>query len=278
MTEDQIVFRGVASAALAPAQADASSLVDIHQLEREVRDMYRRVAREPDAPRHFEVGRELALELGYPSALLDAIPEEAVESFAGVGYHLDLAEITPGERVLDLGSGSGTDAFCAALQAGDAGRVVGVDFTDEQVLKATRLRDEARIEQVEFVEARIDALPFADTSFEVILSNGVINLSPVKDQVFREAARVLVPGGRLAISDIVSGQPLREATRRNVQLWAACIAGAIPQPDYLAALQAAGFGLALTRRNDYRFVSERTLAACERYAVESISLAAFRLG
>ena len=101
-----------------------------------------------------------------------------------------------------------------------------------------------------------------------------MNLSPVKDRVFREAARVLVPGGRLAISDIVSGRPLRDATRRNVQLWAACIAGAIPQRDYLAALESAGFALGWTRHNDYRFVSERALAACNRYAVESVSLAA----
>ena len=277
MSQDQITRGGGTSTALAPAQADASSLVDVQELEREVEDMYRRVAREPDAPRHFEVGRELALHLGYPPALLDAIPEDAVESFAGVGYHLDLAAITPGQRVLDLGSGSGTDAFCAARQAGTTGHVVGVDFTDEQILKATRLRDEAQVEQVDFVEARIDDLPFGDASFDVVLSNGVINLSPGKDRVFREAARVLVPGGRLAISDIVSGRPLREETRRNVQLWAACIAGAIPQRDYLAALRAAGFGLAWTRRNDYRFVSERALAACRRYAVESISLAAIRI-
>src|SRR5512133_2042704 len=122
-------------------QADASSLVDREVLETQVQDMYRQVAREQDAELHFAVGRPLALRLGYPAELLDRIPAEALASFAGVGYHLDLAGLTPGERVLDLGSGSGTDVFCAAVQVGEAGRVVGVDFTDEQIAKAKRLRD-----------------------------------------------------------------------------------------------------------------------------------------
>src|SRR5437867_9132901 len=122
-------------------QADASSLVDRAVLETKVRDMYRQVAREHEAALHFAVGRQLALRVGYPYALLDAIPAEALASFAGVGYHLDLAVLAPGDRVLDLGSGSGTDAFCAALQVGPSGRVVGIDFTDEQIDKATRLRD-----------------------------------------------------------------------------------------------------------------------------------------
>src|SRR5206468_9529272 len=115
--------------------ADATSLVDAEELEAKVKDMYGQVAREEEAELHFEVGRGLAEHLGYPRELLDAIPPPALASFAGVGYHLDLAALAPGESVLDLGSGSGTDAFCAAVQVGRAGRVVGVDFTDEQVAK-----------------------------------------------------------------------------------------------------------------------------------------------
>ena len=207
---------------------------------------------------------------------MDAIPAEALASFAGVGYHLDLAALAPGDSVLDLGSGSGTDAFCAGLQVGETGRVTGVDFTDEQINKAQRLRDRDGFAHVEFVEASIDALPFPDAAFDVIISNGVVNLSPVKHHVFAEAARLLRPGGRLALADIVSGRALKERTRRNVELWAACIAGAIPRRSYLDTIEAAGFRVTHVRTNDYNFISERALDACSTYGVESISLTAIR--
>ena len=257
-------------------QADASSLVDAAELEAQVKSMYGQVAREEEAELHFEVGRGIAERLGYPPELLDAIPAEALASFAGVGYHLDLAALAPGEAVLDLGSGSGTDVFCAAVQVGPSGRVVGVDFTQEQLGKAAGLRDRDGFEQVELVEARIDALPFDDATFDVVISNGVINLSVVKNRVFGEAARVLRPGGRLALADIVSGKPLKERTRRNVELWAACIAGAIPRSSYVETIAAAGFDVGQVRRNDYSFLSDRALDACSTYEVESISLAAVK--
>jgi arsenite methyltransferase len=258
-------------------QLDASSLVDGERLEAEVTEMYRYVAREDEAELHFEVGRELAEHLGYSAERLDAIPAEALASFAGVGHHLDLAALGPGEEVLDLGSGSGTDLFCAAVLVGNSGRVVGVDITDEQLAKAARLRDRDGFSQVELVEAHIEELPFPDASFDAVLSNGVINLSPVKGRVFEEAARVLRPGGRLAIADIVSGRALKERTRRNVELWAACIAGAIPRSKYLDAIEAQGLQVEEVRRNDYRFISERALDACSTYEVESISLLARKL-
>jgi arsenite methyltransferase len=259
-------------------QLDASSLVDGERLEAEVKDVYRHVAREEEAELHFEVGRPLAERLGYRGELLDAIPAEALASFAGVGHHLDLAALQPGEAVLDLGSGSGTDVFCAALLVGDSGHVVGLDMTDEQLDKAARLRDRQGLSQVEFVEAHIEELPFEDASFDAVLSNGVINLSPRKGRVFAEAARVLRPGGRLAIADIVSGRALKERTRRNVELWAACIAGAIPRDDYLNAIEAQGLQVKVQRKNDYRFISERALEACSTYEVESISLVAVKTG
>ncbi|MFL5865877.1 MAG: methyltransferase domain-containing protein [Thermoleophilaceae bacterium] len=259
-------------------QLDASSLVDGERLETQVKEMYRHVAREEEAELHFEVGRGLAEHLGYPAALLDAVPPEALASFAGVGHHLDLAELEPGDEVLDLGSGSGTDIFCAAALVGEAGRVVGVDMTDEQVEKALRLRDRDGISQVELVEAHIEELPFDDASFDAVISNGVINLAPAKGRVFAEAARVLRPRGRLAIADIVSGRALKERTRRNVELWAACIAGAIPRDSYLEAIESAGFTVRQVRRNDYRFISERALDACSTYEVESISLGAVAAG
>jgi SAM-dependent methyltransferase len=255
---------------------DARSLIDSEHLEAEVKAMYRQVAHDDTADLHFEIGRELAEHLGYAPALLDRIPAEAVASFAGTGHHIDLAGIRPGDWVLDLGSGSGTDAFCAAVLVGPTGRSVGVDFTDAQLAKASRLRNAAGLSQAMFVDARIEDLPFADERFDVVMSNGVINLAPHKGLVFAEAARVLKPGGRLAITDIVSGRELKERTRRNVELWAACIAGAIPRDTYLRAIEAEGFEIQEIRRNDYRFVSERALDACTTYEVESISLLAIK--
>jgi arsenite methyltransferase len=255
-------------------QLDASSLVDGARLEAEVKDMYRHVAREEEAELHFEVGRGLAEHLGYPGELLDAIPAEALASFAGVGHHLDLVALESGEAVLDLGSGSGTDIFCAAVLVGETGRVVGVDITDEQLEKAAQLRDRDGFSQVELVESHIEELPFEDASFDAVISNGVINLSLLKGRVFSEAARVLRPGGRLAVADIVSGRPLKERTRRNVELWAACIAGAIPRSSYIEAIEGQGLGVKEVRKNDYRFISERALDACSTYEVESISLLA----
>jgi ubiquinone/menaquinone biosynthesis C-methylase UbiE len=264
------------SQAEALPQLDSSSLVDGEQLEAKVKDMYRHVAREEEAELHFEVGRGLAEHLGYPSELLDAIPSEALASFAGVGHHLDLAALLPGEKVLDLGSGSGTDVFCAAVLVGKSGQVVGVDITDEQLDKAAQLRDREGFSQAELVEAHIEELPFEDVSFDAVISNGVINLSLFKDRVFAEAARVLRPGGRLAIADIVSGRALKERTRRNVELWAACVAGAIPKSNYLKAVEAQGLQVKEVRKNDYRFISERALDACSTYEVESISLLAVK--
>jgi ubiquinone/menaquinone biosynthesis C-methylase UbiE len=255
-------------------QLDASALVDGERLNAVVKTMYRHVARGEETELHFEVGRDLAERLGYPRELLDAIPAEAIASFAGVGHHLDLAALRAGETVLDLGSGSGTDVFCAAVLVGGSGRVVGVDITDAQLEKAERLRKRDGFSQVEFVEAAIETLPFEDASFDAVLSNGVINLSPAKGRVFAEAARVLRPGGRLVIADIVSGHELKERTRRNVELWAACIAGAIPRASYLAALEANGLRVEQVRANDYRFISARAREACSTYEVESISLRA----
>jgi arsenite methyltransferase len=267
--------KAMPAAALAPAPATAS--VDAAELESRVRAMYRAVAEEPAGRYHFETGRGLAERLGYPAALLDEIPQGATESFAGVGYFLDLAELREGEEVLDLGSGSGMDAFAAAIEVGERGRVVGIDMTPEQLAKAERLRVEAGFEHVSFTAGRIEALPFDDGSFDVVISNGVINLAPDKAAVFREAVRVLRPGGRLAIADIVTQVQLTDAVC-NADLWASCIGGATQVDSYQAAIGAAGLRVERMERNPYEFLSGQARRASLSYGVMSISLLARREG
>jgi arsenite methyltransferase len=251
--------------------------LDTGELEERVKRMYQEVALEPEHEFHFETGRTLAERLGYPSDDLDAIPAEAIDSFAGVGYFLDLAAISAGEAVLDLGSGSGTDSFVAALKAGPDGRVVGVDMTEEQLAKARRLADEAGFAQVEFRAGYIEQPPVEEAGFDCVISNGVINLSPDKPAVFAAVARALRPGGRLALADIVSERQLPEGVTCDASLWAACIGGAMQRDGYRQAIEAAGFAIETWRENDaYRFVSERADNATQKYGVTSISLLARR--
>ncbi|MCU4924612.1 methyltransferase domain-containing protein [Halobacteria archaeon AArc-dxtr1] len=249
--------------------------LDERELERKVKRVYRDVAAAPDEEYHFEMGRPLAERLGYPSADLDQVPQAALDSFAGVGYHFDLADLQPGERVLDLGSGSGTDAFVAALHVGDSGSVTGLDMTDEQLEKARQLRDEAGIDAVSFEKGYVEELPFEDESFDVVISNGVINLSAAKGRVFEEVRRVLVPGGRVAISDIVSDEQLPDRIKENTDLWAACIGGAMQIDDYADVIETPGLAAVEMKENtEYEFISERAQNACVKYGVRSISVRA----
>jgi arsenite methyltransferase len=248
--------------------------VDTKELEEKVQRMYRAVATEPHGDYHFELGRSLAERLGYPAAMLDELPAGAIESFAGVGYFFDLAALQPGESVVDLGSGSGMDVFFACTQVGSQGRVVGVDFTAEQLGKAETLAVVAGFDQVEFRAGRIERLPAEDESADCVISNGVINLSPQKDAVFAEAARVLRPGGRLAIADIVSEQQLKDSIVCDADLWASCIGGAAQEDTYRHAIEAAGLRIEQIRQNPYEFISERARDASAKYGVKSVSLLA----
>jgi arsenite methyltransferase len=252
--------------------------LDTTELEERVKRMYEEVAREPERDFHFETGRALAERLGYPSADLDRIPAPAIDSFAGVGYFLDLAAIEAGEAVLDLGSGSGMDSFLAARAAGEAGRVVGVDMTEAQLAKAEQLARDGDLPNVAFRAGYIERPPVEDGSFDCVISNGVINLSPDKPAVFAAAARALRAGGRLALADIVSERQLPEGVTCDASLWAACIGGAMQRDRYRDAIEAAGFEIEAWRENtEYRFVSERADNATQKYGVTSISLLA-RLG
>jgi arsenite methyltransferase len=251
-----------------------TQILDTGELARHIADMYRDVANEAVRYLHFHTGRDLAERLGYPADLLGWLPDQAVNSFAGVGYHLSLARLRPGERVLDLGSGSGMDVFAAAVRVGPAGSVVGVDITPEQLAKAERLR---RDEHVVFHRASIEELPFRDASFDAVISNGVINLSPDKPAVFAEVARVLRPGGRLALADIVTQRAIAARTAAQPDLWAACIAGAGQRDRYLHHIAVAGLKLRTVRRNRaYSFASERAQRTADKYGAHTIELLAVK--
>ncbi|MBS1878133.1 MAG: methyltransferase domain-containing protein [Actinobacteria bacterium] len=251
--------------------------LDQRELEERVRRMYEEVALTPDHEFHFETGRPLAERLGYPAADLDRVPAAAIDSYAGVGYFFDLAQLQAGETVLDLGSGSGTDAFLAANLVGAAGRVVGVDMTAAQLAKSSRLAAGGGFANTEFREGRIEAPPVEDGSVDCVISNGVFNLAPDKGAVFAAAARVLRPGGRLAIADIVTEHQLPEGVTCDAALWAACIGGAMQRDACRRAIAAAGFRLDVWRTNSqYRFLSERADNATAKYGVTSVSLLAVR--
>jgi SAM-dependent methyltransferase len=251
--------------------------VDAQAVETKVKSMYEQVAIDPHGDFHFEMGRAMAERLGYSPYDLDRVPAASIDSFAGVGYHFELAALQSSERVLDLGSGSGLDSFVAALKVGKTGQVVGIDMTTAQIDKATRLRQEAGFANIEYVQGYIDQLPFEDESFDCVLSNGVINLVTNKAETFKEAARVLRPGGRIALSDIVTAVDLPEGIVCNATLWAACIGGAMHREAYQEAIEDAGLRIQLVQPNpQYRFISDQANGATRKYQVQSISLVAVK--
>jgi arsenite methyltransferase len=255
----------------------ATPRLDTADLEEKVKAMYRDVACKPDGEFHFEMGRALAERLGYAKQVLDTIPAEAIRSFAGVGHYFDLAAPRAGETVVDLGSGSGMDSFIAARAVGASGRVIGIDMTDEQLAKAERLATEGKFGNVSFRKAYIDATALEAGSCDLVISNGVVNLAPDKAAVFREAARVLRPGGRLALADIVTDVQLPDGITCDANLWAACIGGAMQEDAYVAAIEQAGFRVDGRRVNpEYLFLSSNAKKAAQKYGVKSISLLAIK--
>ena len=247
--------------------------VDAADLEQKVKKMYRDVALHPAGEYHFKMGRDLAEKLGYKKDDLDRIPPASVESFAGVGYYFDMARLKEGDHVLDLGSGSGMDSFIASLKVGTSGRVAGVDMTDEQLEKAETLRQAQNVDNISFHKSYIEKLPFPDNSFDAVISNGVINLVPDKEKVFAEVARVLKPGGRVVIADIVTERQLPENVTCNSTLWAACIGGASQQDDYRTFIEKAGLEILSVRNNEaYSFISKSAKGASKEFGVKSVSL------
>ncbi len=183
-----------------------------------------------------EIGRQV----GYGASELSAVPEGANLGL-GCGNPVALALLKEGDVVLDLGSGAGFDAFLAAARVGQAGKVIGVDMTDEMIEKARKNAQKGGFENVEFRLGEIENLPVSNAEVDVIISNCVINLSPDKEQVFKEALRVLKPGGRLVVSDLVLLNALPETIKQSIEAYVGCIAGAMMKDEYLAAIKASGF-------------------------------------
>jgi len=192
--------------------------VDVDVLKREIKKTYASVSAEPGRDFIFPTGRAWAEDLDYPPELA-TVPDGAVESFAGVANPFSLGRLALGERVLDLGSGAGTDSLVAAQMVGPRGRVTGIDMTVEMLGKARAAAAELGADNVVFVEGEVERLPFADGSFDVVISNGVIDLVPNKDAVFSEIHRVLRPGGRVQIADVTIQEPVSEEGKRNIDLW-----------------------------------------------------------
>jgi arsenite methyltransferase len=195
--------------------------VDAAALREEVKKKYRDVAIKPHDTYHFHTGRPLAARLGYDVKAVDALPDAAVESFAGVGNPFSLRHLKLGERVVDLGSGAGFDCFIAGGKVGSTGHVVGVDMTEEMLAKSRKTAQAMGLSNVEFREGILEQLPVEDGWADVVISNGVINLCADKQRAFAEIRRVLKPNGHLQFADIANGKPVPASAVANIDLWTA---------------------------------------------------------
>jgi arsenite methyltransferase len=241
-----------------------------------VKDMYTAVATSPRQRFHFPVGREACLALGYPKALLDALPSEALESFAGVGYPFRAAAIRPGDTVLDVGAGSGTDALIAARLAGPQGKVYALDMTPAMSAKLRALVSRLGIANIQVLEGNAEFIPLADASVDVVTSNGMLNLVPDKLKAIQEIRRVLRPGGRMQIADIVIRRPVTADCATDPKLWAECVVGATVDEDYLALFRDAGFdGVRVLRDFDYfaHSPSAHTREIAQRFGARAVEIA-----
>ena len=210
-------------------------------IHRAVREMYTAVARLPKQKFHFPTGRAACEAVGYPPALLASVPERAIESFAGVGCPFAAGSVLEGDCVLDVGSGSGTDAFISATLVGPSGRVYALDMTPEMREKLRHTAAAANMGRVEVIDGDAESIPLPDASVDAVTTNGVLNLIPDKARAIAEIHRVLKPGGRLQISDIALARPVAERFRQDPQMWAECVVGAVEEERYLSMLRQAGF-------------------------------------
>jgi len=193
--------------------------VDSDALRAQVTEKYTEIANEPEKGAHFHTGKSLAMMVGYPEAIIDSLPAGTVESFAGTGNPFSMGELKPGETVLDLGCGAGFDSLIAARQVGASGRVISIDMTPAMLDRARVGASEAGLSNVEFHEAYAESLPVQDKSVDVVISNGVINLCPDKMAVFGEINRVLKPGGRIQLGDMVVHKAVPDDAKADIDLW-----------------------------------------------------------
>ena len=193
--------------------------LEIGKLRQAISKEYEEVANNPERGFHFHTGRSLTRILGYKEEWLEGIPESAIESFAGTGNPFSLGEIRPGEKVIDIGCGAGIDSLIAAKKVGSDGKVIGIDMTEAMLAKARQAGEEAGFSQVEFRYGHAENLPVQDGWADVVISNGVINLTPDKEATFREIARALKPKGRLQIGDILVQKKVPESAKRKIDLW-----------------------------------------------------------
>jgi arsenite methyltransferase len=194
--------------------------LDVALLRSEIQRTYADVSTQPDQEFIFPTGRAWAIDLGYPQDLLARVPEASCESFAGVANPFSMGALQPGEDVLDVGSGASMDTLVAAQMVGPTGSVTGIDMTPEMVVKARGSVAEMGLGNVTIVEGSAEHLPFDDATFDVVISNGVIDLIPDKDAVFSGITRVLRPGGRIQLADVTIQNPVSEESKRDIDLWA----------------------------------------------------------
>ncbi len=261
-----------------PPEVQVESVVDLKPIvTRAVQSLYTEVAIRPEKAYHFPLGLEALRYLGYPEEDLRRLPPTATESFAGVGYPHAANAIRPGDTVLDIGSGSGTDILYVSLRVGPAGKVYGLDITPAMIAKARANITKMGARNVQILEGDATKIPLPDGSVDVVTSNGVLNLVPDKPSAFREIFRVLKPGGRLQLADIVVQQDVGAVCGLNPQLWADCIGGAAVEAEYLETIQDAGFrDVQVLRKVDYfaKSSSESTKRITNSFGAKSVVVAA----
>ena len=263
-----------------PPEIQIEAITDLKPIvTKAVQSLYTEVATRPDKAYHFPLGLEALRYLGYPEEDLRKLPPTATESFAGVGYPHAADAIQPGDTVLDIGSGSGTDVLFASLKVGPGGKVYGLDITPAMIVKARANIAKMGARNIEILEGDATNIPLPDGSVDVVTSNGVLNLVPDKAAAFREIFRVLMPGGRLQLADIVVQSDVGAVCGMNPQLWADCIGGAAVEPDYLGVIRSTGFqDVRILTRLDYfaKSSSESTKRITKSFGAESVVVTAVK--